>query len=117
VTKTTQPIELKLTAGTSTTLQTIRRIDPHESFQTLGVYVTPIGASDRAMEVLLKIALSYTKTVSSSHLSRETALVSYIQHILPKIRFQLPALTLTKAQCHRLTSRILMALLPKKHVN
>jgi hypothetical protein len=61
--------------------------------------------------------LDYCTTIKGSHLSRQDALMSYIQYLLPKLRFQPPVLSLTKQQCDKLISPIYMALLPKLHVN
>jgi hypothetical protein len=81
--------------------------------RTLGVQVTPNGACNGAMEILEGIALDYAKPVSSSHLAWDSVLVSYIQHFLPKLHYQLPALSLTKVQYQWLTSILCMALLVK----
>jgi hypothetical protein len=113
----TSPLILKLTSGDLETPQVIKRIEPYTGFCTLGVQVTPNGNCDAAMDLLIELALGYAKAVSISHLSRDTALVSYIQHSFPKLHYQMPALALTKGQCQHLTSIILMALLPKLHVN
>jgi len=43
--------------------------------------------------------------------------MSYIQYLLPKLRFQTPALSLSQKECDQLTSIALQALLPKLHIN
>jgi hypothetical protein len=53
----------------------------------------------------------------SSHLTRADTLTSYVQHLLPKIRYQLPALSLSTADCNKLMTPILKAALPKLHLN
>jgi hypothetical protein len=64
-----------------------------------------------------EIVLEYTQTVTGSHLSREETIMSYVQHLLPKLRFQLPALSLNKENCDNLMSVILRAALPRMHTN
>jgi hypothetical protein len=113
----TSPLTLELTSGSLEAPQAIKHIKPYAGFCILRVQVTPNGNFDAAMDLLVDLALGYAKAVSISHLSRATALVSYIQHLFPKLRYQMPALALSKGQCQHLTSIILMALLPKLHVN
>jgi len=53
--------------------------------------------------------LVYCSRITSSRLTRKEALFSYIQYLLPKLRYQPPF--------DKLMSLILMALLPKLHLN
>jgi len=50
-------------------------------------------------------------------MSRQEALTSYLQYYLPKIRYQPPLLSLTKQECDKMMSPVLISLLPKLHVN
>ena len=43
--------------------------------------------------------------------------MSYVQYLLPKLRYQPPLLALTQQQCHKIQSIVLQALLPKLHIN
>jgi hypothetical protein len=95
----------------------IPRIEPTSSFRTLGVHLSPSGSNKGALAVMTSFILDYCTTIKGSHLSRQDALMSYIQYLLPKLRFQPPVLSLTKHQCDKLISPIYMALLPKLHVN
>jgi hypothetical protein len=45
------------------------------------------------------------------------ALTSYVQYLLPKLRYQPPLLCLTRHECDKVLSPVLMALLPKLHLN
>jgi hypothetical protein len=84
---------------------------------TLGVYITPNGSSAGAFTVLKDIALTYATVITGTHITWQEALTSYIQYLLPKLRYQPPLLSLTQKQCDKLQSIVLQALLPKLHLN
>jgi hypothetical protein len=112
------PAELYLTSeGELHTKIKIPRIETTSSFRTLGVHLSPSGSNKGASAVMASFILDYCTTIKGSHLSRQDALMSYIQYLLPKLRFQPPVLSLTKQQCDKLISPIYMALLSKLHVN
>lgn len=112
------PGTLALTSGyTVDTPVEIKRLSPNDTFQTLGVYITPSGSSRGAYKVLEEIALEYAVHIMGSHVSRKEALMSYIQHLMPKLRFKPPGLSLSKKECVQITSIALRAALPKLHLN
>jgi hypothetical protein len=112
------PAEVKLTSeGDVNHKITIPRIEATSSFRTLGVHLSPSGSNTGALAVMESFVLDYCTTLRGSHLNRQDALMSYIQYLLPKLRFQPPVLSLTKRQCDKLVSPIYMALLPKLHIN
>jgi hypothetical protein len=77
----------------------------------------PIGCNKGAVKVLRQIVLDYCSTITGSSFTRHEALTSYIQYLLPKLRFQPPVLSLSQKECDKLTSMIMVALLPCLHVN
>jgi hypothetical protein len=95
----------------------IPRIEAISSFHTLGVHISPSGNNTGALKALTEIVLDYCTTVKGSHLTRQEALTSYIQYLLPKLGFQPPVLSLYQADYDRLTSLVMAALLPRLHVN
>jgi hypothetical protein len=112
------PASLKLTAGyLLTTPVEIKRIEPHSSYRTLGVHISPNGSPKGVTGILSKITLEYAQAITGSHLSREEAILSYVQYLFPKLRLQLPDLPFTDHECNKLMSIILKAVLPKMHVN
>jgi hypothetical protein len=106
-----------MTSGDNPNPMTIKRIEPTDSFRTLGVYLTPNGSSKGAHLVLKEIALTYSTLITGTYVTRQEALTSYIKYLLPKLCYQPPLLTLTQNQCNELQSIILRALLPKLHIN
>jgi hypothetical protein len=106
-----------MTSGANQHPAEIKRIEPTDTFRTLGVYVTPNGSSAGAFTVLKDIALTYATVTTGTHITRQEALTSYIQYLLPKLRYQPPLLSLTQKQCDKLQSIVLQALVPKLHLN
>jgi hypothetical protein len=114
----TLPANLSLTSGQDLGNEiTIPRIEPSTPYRTLGVHITPSGSSIGATQVLQDIVLEYAQAITGSYLSRKETIMSYVQHLLPKLRFQLPALSFKKSDCEKLMSVALNATLPKMHVN
>jgi hypothetical protein len=93
-TSTTAPGILSMTSELSPEQTEIKRIAPTESYRTLGVHLAPNGSNKGAISILKEAALVYCSRITSSRLTRKEALVSYIQYLLPKLRYQPPLLTL-----------------------
>mmetsp|Transcript_7234 Transcript_7234/g.10506 ORF Transcript_7234/g.10506 Transcript_7234/m.10506 type:complete len:281 (-) Transcript_7234:3541-4383(-) len=51
-TKTQAPATLRLTSGDSPTMQTVPRLDPTETYRTLGVFINGSGSTTQAKEIL-----------------------------------------------------------------
>jgi hypothetical protein len=81
------------------------------------LHISPSGSNNGALKVLRQIVLDYCSTIIGSSLTRQEALTSYIQYLLPKLRFQPPVLSLSQQECDKLTSMVMAALLPRLHVN
>lgn len=116
-TQLTLPGQLTLTSSHDNTPTVIPRIEPASSFNTLDVYVTPSGCNKGALLSLRDITLQFATHISGSHLTRQEALTAYSQYLVPKVQYQPPLLSLSQTNCNQLQSTILMALLPKLHIN
>jgi hypothetical protein len=99
------------------TLVQIKRIEPYEGFCTLGVHISPCGSNHCTLDILTTIVSDYSGKIISSFLTGAEALSAYKQYILPKLRYQPAVLSLRENECHKLLSLILMAILPKLHLN
>jgi hypothetical protein len=112
------PGDIKMTSeGALNTVITIPRIETTARFRTLGVYITPSGSNKAALQILREYALDNSTNITGSRITRQEALTSYIQYLLPKLRFQPPVLSISQQDCDKLMPIILAALLPKLHVN
>ncbi len=70
------PIDMSLTAGYSVTPEVIPRIEPHDSFCTLGVHIAPDGSQHHQLQVLRRHSENYKSNIASSTLSSEEAYYS-----------------------------------------
>lgn len=95
----------------------VPQLSPFKAYRTLGVYISPSGSSNTAANILKENADDYAAKITSSSLSREAALLSYLLYFLPRIDFSIPVLTLGEKQCMGIQSPVLMAVLPKLHFN
>jgi len=68
-TASTLPVQLTMTSGANQHPSEIKRIEPTDTFHTLGVYVTPNGSSAGAFTVLKDIALTYATVITDTHIT------------------------------------------------
>lgn len=116
-TKDTSKAVLRLTSGSDATLIEVPRIDPQGLCRTLGVQLSPSGDSSQGVKLMMDELLQFSASITRSTFSMEESITAYVQHILPKLRFKLPTLSVTKEECNKLSSIILKAVLPKLHIN
>jgi len=112
-----RPCTLYLSTGTSATPDAVPRIEPTNSFHTLGVYLFPSGSQKHQIKILRLHAQDYYASVSTSSLTPSEAYWSFILFLCPKLVYPLPCCTLTLSQCQFIQAPILAALLPKLHLN
>jgi hypothetical protein len=85
------PGNIEMTSeGASDSVISIPRIEPTAGFCTLGVYIYPSRSNQEAIRIIRSYALDYSTNIKGSYLTRQEALTSYIQYLLPKLRFQPP---------------------------
>jgi len=107
-----------MTSGNNThKTETIKRIEPTDSYKMLGVWISPIGHNKGALDQLRQTSSDFNMNLGTSHLTREESIAAYVQHLSPKLWFQLPVLSLSQKECDQLTSITLSAFLPKIHIN
>jgi hypothetical protein len=111
------PGNLVMTSENDPTPITIPRLVAPSTFRTLGVHISPSGTNTGAFSVIQEFVLEYCTNVKGSHLSWKDSLMSYVQYLLPKLRFQPPVLSFTQHQCDKLMTQILWVLLPNLHIN
>jgi len=108
-TEETAPGSLKMTLENGITRVLVKRVEPTLAYRTLGVHITPSHCSEGAISVLMESALQYCSLLTSSKLSRQEALTSYVQYLLPKLPHQPPLLCLTRQECDKVLSPVLRA--------
>jgi hypothetical protein len=65
----------------------VPQLSPFKAYRTLGVYISPFGASNTASKVLKEKSDDYAEKITCSSLPREEALGSYLLHFIPIIGF------------------------------
>jgi hypothetical protein len=111
-------LTLQLTEGNNLTSPvTVPQKSVHDTYRTLGVYLSPSGKVEAAVKVLEEKAKDYQIKIATSKLPREAALLSYNVYLLPKLGYPLPAMSLNENTCYSIQAPTLAALLPKLHLN
>jgi len=89
--------QLLLTAGYDVgNLTAVPQLSPHDSYRTLGAYISPAGHMAKAFEVLKEHSTLYSTRIQASRLNREAALWSFLLYLWPKLTFPLMATTFTE---------------------
>ena len=93
---------IQMTAGRSTTLTTIPRIESSMGKRTLGVCLAPDGSFTQEFEHRHKQALTWVQNIGTSPLTREEVYTAYCSMWRPSFEFPLPITCFSKEQCHLL---------------
>jgi hypothetical protein len=115
--KAQSPGSMDLTSGTDPISTTVPRIEPNDSFRTLGVYLSPSGSQKKQISILRQHADEYYSNVSTSTFTPDEAFCSYISYLRPRLIYPLPCSSLTQKQCQYVQAPALAALVPKLHLN
>jgi hypothetical protein len=99
--------------GYQMTPAVVPRIETTESFQTLGVYISPSGSQKQQFKILRNHAKSYYHNVKASTLTPSEAYIVYFQYLRPKLNSPLPCCTFTPSMCRAIQAPALATLLPK----
>jgi len=79
--------------------QPLRKKGPHDSTETLGVYLAPDGNNKTAIQELRKKSERWRDLVRTGHLSSKDAWIALNSTVIKTLEFPLPALTLKKKEC------------------
>ena len=88
-----------MTAGWSTTLTTIPRIESSMGKCILGVSLAPDGSFTQELEHHHKQALTWVQSIGTSPLTREEVYTAYCSIWRPSFEFPLPITCISKEQC------------------
>jgi hypothetical protein len=92
-------------------MQTLQRLEPHESRRSLGVYSAPDGNSRDQVAILRATAEEWSEKVRTGHLPQAAAWIALTTRIMKTIEYPLPACTLTLKQCDFIMSPIIQTAL------
>jgi hypothetical protein len=90
----------------------IRRLEPSQAYETLGVYLAPDGILDAQIEKMSKSVMNWVDGLRTGRLSKDDAWLAVQSTILRTLYYPLPALRLSKAQCEAILAPLLMFCLP-----
>jgi hypothetical protein len=88
-----------------------------EEYETLGLWMALDGNLNEQFDRLLTMVKQWSDRVRTSYLQKHDAAYGLKVTVLKKIEYALPAVNLSKAQCHKLMRPILQAALPKAGYN
>ncbi len=92
--------------------KTIKRLEAHEAYETLGVFLAPNGNSQAQFEKMRKAVASWVDGLRTGIISKDEVWLALQSTILRTLYYPLPALRLTKAQCKAIMSPPLQYCLP-----
>lgn len=90
--------------------------NPEEAFKMLGAYVAPDGNTDEQVKILLEKTTEWSEKLNRSYLTPTEAMVAYCQVLFPALIYPVAVLALTEAQCDKIISPAINALLKKTNL-
>jgi hypothetical protein len=113
----TEDPTIVLTSGSSTSVSTIKRLDPNTASRTLGVYLSLTSEWTKQIEVLKEKMDELAGRLLTSSLSFDDVRVFYQSIYTPSIRYVLPALSIDEKHLEEIQTRRIEALLVRKGFN
>ena len=95
----------------------LRRLRAHEASKMLGVWVAPDGSHTKLIREQKISAIEWGAKVKSGNSSREEAWQALHSNISAKLKYPLPACTLTEAECKSIMYPAIKAALPKAGIS
>ena len=98
-------------------LEIIPQLEAHESYKTLGVYLTADGNHKDELKELKDIAKAWADKISLSLLSANETVTAIHATIEKKLTYPLMALMLTQEECDEILQPLFRTMLPKMRIN
>jgi hypothetical protein len=76
----------------------LQHLEPHQAYETLGIYMAPDGNSDAQMEKLHSLAIKWADAMRTGHVTKDEAWLAATTTIWWFLSYPLAALHLSKAQ-------------------
>ena len=107
-----------LTLRTSKENRTVlRRLNPNESKETLGVYLAVDGNNNQTIKELKNKVIRFGDQIRTGNLNPNEAWYALNSTIMKTIEYQLPAITLSEKEWQDIMSPLWCRLLPKANIN
>ena len=95
----------------------IQQMDCDEEHMTLGCYVNPIGVNRKAVKQLVTYAKEWRNNVETSKLPSQYVLYSYESMLKMRLRYRLPAYSMTFDQCEEVMKIVRPTILHSMHLH
>jgi hypothetical protein len=80
------------------TRKVIKRLEPHQAYETLGVFLAPDGNLEEQFQKMLAAANKWAENLRTGKISRNEAWLALQSTIMRTLVYPLPAIRLTKSQ-------------------
>jgi hypothetical protein len=94
------------------TRKVIKRLEPHQAYETLGVFLAPDGNLEEQFQKMLAAANKWAENLRTGKISRNEAWLALQSTIMRTLVYPLPAIRLTKSQCESIMAPLLHFCLP-----
>ena len=98
-------------------VQQIKKLNPDEAQEMLGVHIAPNGDCKVQFEHLMKKATEYGERIQTCYTYRHEAWLGLTTMALKSIEYSLPATTFTEQECDKIMWQLLKHFLPKSGIN
>ena len=98
-------------------LISLKRLHAHEASKMLGIFVAPDGNTEALVDDLKSAAISWGANMRTGHSTRTEAWTALNTNISAKLKYPLPACTLTEKECKSIMWPALKAALPKAGIS
>ena len=95
----------------------MKQLKVHESYETLGEFLTADGNQKDEIEYLHETAMEWADRIRASFLGESEVAKALQATIVKKLEYPLLALTLTKEECDHILCPLYIATLPKARIN
>jgi len=90
----------------------VKRLEPHQAYETLGVYLAPDGNLNEQFQKMKKAASAWANGLRTGNITKPEVWIALNSTIMRTLIYPLPALRLTRAQCEAILAPILGYCLP-----
>ena len=90
----------------------VKRLEPHQAYETLGVYLAPDGNLNEQFQKMKKAATAWVNGLRTGNITKTEVWIALNSTIMQTLIYPLPALRLTRAQCEAILAPILRYCLP-----
>jgi len=88
------------------TRKVIKWLEPHQAYETLGVFLAPDGNLEEQFQKMLTVANKWAENLRTGIISRNEAWLALQSTIMRTLVYPLPAIRLTKSRCESILASL-----------